>query len=721
LKREIPAEYRDYLAARNQSAALGEEGRDGLTMRGFWTGTFLSFFLAIGAPYANTAMHATFMAWDFNTPGAIFLFLVLIGVLNVLYKVASRSAWQAGALAGAALTFYLYYYWPLKDLDLSSPGLIFSTFLVASALINAPLAWRGGSLALNRSELVLVYVMLLIVSALCTMGMSEQLLPIITAFFYYASPQNKWAERLLPHFPRHRILVDDGSDNQAFYEGLGAGAEIPYAAWIEPLIWWSVFLLALYVAMISIAVILRRQWMERERLAYPITQVGLAIVEGEDEKGLVNGFLRNRAMWCGCAIPLFFGSLRALHHYYPTIPTVNLLWQATFLQHQGLQLRVSFAMIGFSYLINTSISAGLWVFQLLAKGENEFLMLAGVKSHQRFVYGIADQPYLAYQEGGALIAMVLLGLWVGRGHLQNVFRKALGRGAEVDDGDEIMSYRSAVLGLTGGTAVMVLWLWLMDTSLWVALLFVAVSLLIFIGITRVVAEAGLAAVRSPMIAPDLMIQGLGSQLVGAGGVFNLSLAYIWCADIRVFIMAMCANGLKLIEAMDRKSRRLILLGMYLAIAIGAVGSCWTVLHMAYQHGGINLVGWFFKGGPQTVYNHAVRNLEPTGVAWDGLAFFCGGGVAMLLLTWARQRLLWWPLHPLGFAVAANHLMDKIWFSVFIAWVVKKLVLRYGGSAVYGKSQKFFLGLIAGEVLCNGLWIVIDYFTGKTGNKVFILG
>ena len=64
---------------------MGQDGAAGISWRGFWTGAFLSFFLAIGAPYANTAMHSTFMAWDFNTPGAIFLFLVLIGLLNVLF------------------------------------------------------------------------------------------------------------------------------------------------------------------------------------------------------------------------------------------------------------------------------------------------------------------------------------------------------------------------------------------------------------------------------------------------------------------------------------------------------------------------------------------------------------------------------------------------------------------------------------------------------------
>ena len=49
------------------------------------------------------------------------------------------------------------------------------------------------------------------------------------------------------------------------------------------------------------------------------------------------------------------------------------------------------------------------------------------------------------------------------------------------------------------------------------------------------------------------------------------------------------------------------------------------------------------------------------------------------------------------------------------------MLRFGGPVFYAASVRFFLGLIMGESLCNGLWIVIDYFTGKTGNTVFIIG
>ena len=34
--------------------------------------------------------------------------------------------------------------------------------------------------------------------------------------------------------------------------------------------------------------------------------------------------------------------------------------------------------------------------------------------------------------------------------------------------------------------------------------------------------------------------------------------------------------------------------------------------------------------------------------------------------------------------------------------------RWPMAAAYQRFQGFFLGLIAGQVLCNGMWLVIDY-------------
>lgn len=60
-------------------------------------------------------------------------------------------------------------------------------------------------------------------------------------------------------------------------------------------------------------------------------------------------------------------------------------------------------------------------------------------------------------------------------------------------------------------------------------------------------------------------------------------------------------------------------------------------------------------------------------------------------------------------------MNWVWFSIFLAWLVKTIVLKYGGSAAYRRTRPFFLGLILGQVVVAGMWLVIDYFTGMTGN------
>ena len=91
---------------------------------------------------------------------------------------------------------------------------------------------------------------------------------------------------------------------------------------------------------------------------------------------------------------------------------------------------------------------------------------------------------------------------------------------------------------------------------------------------------------------------------------------------------------------------------------------------------------------------------------------------MALLLWARHRLPWWPLHPIGFPIAAVEILNYTWFNVFLAWCIKVVVLKYGGASLYRRSQGLFLGMIAGQVLVNGSWLVIDYFTGKVGNSIY---
>ena len=114
-----------------------------------------------------------------------------------------------------------------------------------------------------------------------------------------------------------------------------------------------------------------------------------------------------------------------------------------------------------------------------------------------------------------------------------------------------------------------------------------------------------------------------------------------------------------------------------------------------------------------------RLLNPSPVFYDGFLYMgLGIGIAGLL-TVMRSRLSWWPLHPVALPISTITYTDNYFFSVFIAWGIKALVLKFGGATLYRRTVPFFIGIILGEVVCAGTWVVVDFFTGMVGNMVYI--
>lgn len=67
-------------------------------------------------------------------------------------------------------------------------------------------------------------------------------------------------------------------------------------------------------------------------------------------------------------------------------------------------------------------------------------------------------PLVQWQCMGALFVFVAWGLWTARRHLKAVFRKAWHNDPDVDDADELLSYRTAVSGLVVGVAYIIAYL-----------------------------------------------------------------------------------------------------------------------------------------------------------------------------------------------------------------------------------------------------------------------
>lgn len=650
-------------------SALG--AGQGVSLRAFLVGAVLSAFIAVYDPYGCFVMRGSTLFLDFSTAGAHFLLFLLVLVTNGL-------------------------------LGRVSPVLAFSA-----------------------GELATIAIMMIVSSAIPSMGLTGYLISNSVAPFYFNAP---WALDVREFIHKWTAPLDwsapNGSAAQTapvkwFYEKLPAGQSLPWRAWLPFVGFWSVFVIALYLVMVSAMVIVRRQWVERERLAYPIAEVPRELVEVGERRSFPT-IMRQPAMWIGFVIPMIVGSLTALQHFYPNVPAVNLVWDFSILRGtEHLQFRISWQILGFTFLIPSDVAFSIWFFGLFFLLQQGVFKMYGLSLQEDLgIYGSGPNPHLAHLGMGAWIVLVGYGLWRGREHIGSVLRKAFGRGSSATDEDEILSYPAAVWMFLVGMVVMTVWLCITGLSWYLAVLFVTVAILIFFGLTRVVCQGGMAVSIAPLVASSFMISGLGSRVLGNLGLVAMAQSYAWGADIRTFVMASTAHSLKLSDVVPGRRRKLFW-AILAAILITLFVSVFYTIWLGYRYGALNFQNWFFVSGPSFPYRliHQ-RMLAPTGPHIGGWLWTLGGGGVMAFLMWLQT--VWWasPLHPVGFAIGSVYWSQVLWFSVFLAWFAKLATVKYGGNRAYKVARYFFIGLILGQYVCAGFWNIYSVIVNKPNLNVF---
>ena len=629
-------------------------------------GCLFTFFVAAGDSYGVFYLRGSYMTLGTSTVGALFLLFFLAGLINPLLKLVHPRA------------------------------------------------------GLNRGELLLIYIMMVMASPLPVFFAGRFIGTILTPF-YFATPENDWHTLIQPHIADW-LEPRDLSVMWPFYEGLEQGRSIPWAGWLPMFLRWAPLVWALFLAMIAAMAILRKQWNDYERLTYPLVQVPMALTEQDAGGERMAPFFKNPVMWTGFAVPAIWGTLHGLHNYFPeTVPIATNVDPIHFIlpifdNLSELQFKFRFNILGFFYFLKTEIAFSLWFFNLFANALRTTFAVLGVTSSEMLGGGhsIID-PILVHQSMGGMLVLFLFGLFAARKHLWAVCRKALWGDPTVDDSGEILSYRTAVLVLVGSSAVMVAWLALAGLPVWVVLgvsLFTAFAL--FVGFTRLIAEGGLSDGSVPVGPAAIVVSAVGSSVIGAQGLVVLATTFFW-TNGRSFAMTSAANSLKLGEGFGG-SKRPLFWTMLLAMAVGMVSAMWVVMELGYSYGALNLK---IPGGKHGFYDYAAGLIRTPSEPhlWGWINTGIGAGV-MLLLMLARWYYVWWPLHPLGYPIGPTGIMDHLWFDMFLAWLIKVAVLRYGGVALYRKTRPFFMGMIAGHIVPGGLFLFVDHFTGMVGNVIF---
>ncbi|MBM3215429.1 hypothetical protein FJZ36_10995 [Candidatus Poribacteria bacterium] len=559
--------------------------------------------------------------------------------------------------------------------------------------------------ALDGAELLTLYAMVSAATAVSGVDMIQVLVPMAAYPTWFASPENDW-ENTFARFLPSWWVVRDRSALEGFYVGGDSFYRAAHLrAWLPVVGAWLAFLAAMLLVFGGLVALLRKQWIERERLSYPIVQLPLELA------GSGSGLLGNRLFWLGVGVTGMLTVYNTVAYLVPVMPL--LVWSVNlgeFVREHPWRaigftpLRLFPFVISMVFLIPQELSFSGWFFYWLAKGLRVLGAVAGFR-------GLPEFPYARHQSFGAYLAIFAFAIWAGRRQFIDVLRRGW-RGSPREE-DEPISGRGAILCMVGGFAFLVAFSARAGMAAWVAVAFFAAYFILMTGITRVRAELGAPVHDLHFLGPERMIvAGAGSRRLGAQNLALLSVFYWFNRAYRCVPMPIQLEGLKLAQAERIRSR-----GMFWAtIAGGVVGGLsvwWMLLHAFYREGGLSGIASYAVGafGREPFVRLEGWLAFPSETDVPSLVAIVIGAVVSAGLLVLRTRYVWWPLHPLGYALADDYAMNWIWSSVLAGWFLKVVVLRATGIRGYRKALPLFLGFIMGEFAVGSIASLVAIATG----------
>ncbi|MBM3215803.1 hypothetical protein FJZ36_12900 [Candidatus Poribacteria bacterium] len=551
--------------------------------------------------------------------------------------------------------------------------------------------------AFSAGELMTVYVMLGVLSALCTHDLLEILMTILAYPYRFATPENEWRELILPHIPRW-LTVWDPKAVGGFYDGKGSFFEKgALLAWAAPLAWWLAFVFALFATLICINSLLRRQWIEHERLSYPIIQLPLEMtLDGAR-------FFRSPVMWIGFGVASAISVLNLLNSIFPQVPYVPVKRMRidTLLGLQSIGAVQSafypFA-VGISFLIPLDLLLSGWVFYWVYKAEIAVGAAFGLNKLPGYPFG--DQ-----QGFGAYMALLGFALWTARGHLARAVRSAIRGQSDDTERGEAMSHRAAFVGIALGMAYLGVFSVVAGMSMWVFALFFAMYFALGTMIARMRAELGFLVHDLHNIEPQgLLIDLFGTRRLGPRNLGIFALYNFFNRAYRAHPAPLQLEAFKIAERTRAHPRRFV----WLILASTLVGSVVTVVMVGeqyYRHGAdTGHYGPWALGFGRDLYGQLERWLAfPTETDALAAAAMVVGFAASAGMMLARSTFLGWPLHPLGYAMANSWGMYNLWCPLFVAWLCKFVILKHSGLKAYRRAIPFFLGMALGDYVLGYSW------------------
>ena len=584
--------------------------------------------------------------------------------------------------------------------------------------VNTVLRLVRRSAALRRPELMLIWCML-IVGCSFPSNLMRFWFPTLAAPPYLARrPDVAWKDTALERIPGTLLLSKDPRSLAAerFFEGGQVEGRLPWDQWLVPITRWAVLMVLFYAATLFLCAILRRQWVERERLQFPLARIPLEFTSEGPGGGVLPAVFSNGAMVAGLAtgiglkllraMPIFFGGQQS---WNVTVPLQEVFMQTPLENLHMVSFQLIWMPIGLGYLVSADVSLSIWFFYLLGRVELLVASWAGSPLH----YGGSYSELVRWHRPGAYLAFTVGTLFIARRHLADVVRKAVGRGRAVDDSAEPVGFRLAFWGLVLCSAGAAAWFAWYGVKVWAAALYVLLLLIMQLVHSRLVAQSGVYRTAPLPQGPGLLhALGLG-HVFGPTGAVVTNVQYTIMIGGNNSMLGPAAIHAFRIGEVFKRGRRLLLPVLMAAVVVSIAASSCTCLRQAYTDGALNYTHtWASIANPKSSFDLAHQMIQhPYDVAPVRWIPFGLGAVLTAAVMFMRARFYWWPVHPIGLLAFASFGVDRMWFSFFLGWLIKVTFLQFGSGRLLQRGRHFFIGFIISELFFDASWSLVCTLSG----------
>lgn len=625
------------------------------------------------------------------------------------------------------------------------------------------LLWNGLAgrrLALHTAELTVVLAVALVACQPATAGVFRYFQRMLVLPWHYLTSGGKpqWAQsRVLELLPRGLFpspypvsipypleggtyLPDPAVDTvyRSFVVGMAQGRgtvalrDLPLGHWWPCLLtYWLPLLAAVSACLMSLSLLVHRQWAHHEQLGYPLAQVAGSFTDCGG--GRIPRVFRSRLFWLGAGLVLLFYGVELLSRWVPgRVPGMSEVlpalpgWRLPLEQRFPIlaktphwwaltSQKLYFMVFGLAYFCNVEVG--------LTVGLSCVLMaVAGAGFYAATGAPLAPNDLRLFR-AGAYVAYAMILLFTGRTYFLRVFRDALRLRRSAERGDPAVS--AARLFLAGFAAVVLVFVWMGQDWL-ISVCYALTLVVLFLVFSRIVCETGIPFLQAGWMPAHLLVGVLGPAAVGPGAlVFFSWVSSVLCQDPRECLMPFVATSLRVADGRLRLNRLLAVMGAALAVALVAafLSTTWTYYNfgaMRDYHASITVPKSHFDataalisdlaGSGEKEVSEAARGLAKLRlVAPDGhhVRYLATGAALVALFSALRFRFARFPLHPVLFLVAGTFAAESVWYSFLLGWAVKTLVVKFGGNRVYQAAKPLFVGIVAGELCAGGVTILVD--------------